>query len=72
MIELSVTISKEEFTGRMSPPLEFMTHVLAEAATQELAERLDTTKEAIRDKGRKAWEGVKDFLDRRRGAAPQE
>jgi hypothetical protein len=71
-LEFSVTINRGEFSGRMSPPLEFLMQVLGDAATNELSDRLGIAKQAIRDAGRGAWEGVKDFLDGRRGAADRE
>ncbi len=71
-LAFSVTINRREFSGRMSPPLEFLMRVLGDAATNEISDRLGIAKQAVRDAGRGAWEGVKDFLDRRRNAAPQE
>jgi hypothetical protein len=71
-LAFSVAINRNEFSGRMSPPLEFLMHVLGDAATNELSDRLGIAKQAVRDAGRGAWEGVKDFLDRRRGAADEE
>ena len=71
-LAFSVTINRREFAGRMSPPLEFLMQVLGDAATNELADRLGIAKQAVRDAGRGAWEGVKDFLDRRRGAEERE
>jgi hypothetical protein len=71
-LAFSVTINRREFSGRMSPPLEFLARIVAEAATNELSDRLGIDKQALRDTGRHVWEGVKDFLDRRRLPAPPE
>jgi hypothetical protein len=63
-LRLQVTISKGEFTGRMSPPLELITGAVADAATKALAEKLGVARKQIEEEGREFLEKARELLKR--------
>jgi hypothetical protein len=66
-LQFTLTINREEFSGRMSVPLEALAKAVGDAAARELARQHGVPRQAVEDAGRKVLEGVKDFLDQRRG-----
>jgi hypothetical protein len=63
-LRLETTISKQEFVGRMSPPLELITDAVSEAATKALKEKLGAAKEKIEDEGRELLDKAREMLKR--------
>lgn len=72
VLAFSLTINRNEFSGRMSPPLEVLMRIVGQAAARQLQEIAGVPIDAAGALGRGVLEGVKDFLDRRRGAVKPE
>jgi hypothetical protein len=61
-LQLQATLSKGEFSGRMSPPLELITGIVAEAATKALADKVGVAKEQIEEQGREFLDKARELL----------